>query len=138
MFLPLLPFKDEYMVYSVITNNKSLEAVLHTFPVQVQYIEGHIKDVTFMARDLLMQGYVLVADPLAGRLERPSPYVSYFLKKVGNNSKLDEEILRIEYFVALHHEHAAYFLSLDERHKQDFALIDTSLIVNCARQVFAR
>ncbi len=128
------------MQHIIISNNKQLKVALasYTAPIDFEFIDGSIRDVTFVAREMLYHNYCLVADPLAGRLERPSPYVSFFLEKKPHNPKMSEEILRIEYFIALYLEHQNHLEDLDEKHKSDFALVDTSLIVGCVQQIFGR
>lgn len=127
-----------FMDYLIVTNNAHLLPFLksHNTHVERRFFEGTIKDIVFLARDLLLSGYSLVADPLAGRLERTSPYLSIFLKKSHNNAKTPDEIIRIEYFIGAYFKNVAFLESLDEDFKQDFAIIDASLIQGCYKQVF--
>ena len=47
---------------------------------EVKYISGTIRDIAISARDEIMHGKSLAADPVAGRRERPTPYLTVLLE----------------------------------------------------------
>ena len=53
------------------------------------YIDGSIRDVAIYARNKIMLGIRLAADPVAGRRERPTPYLTILLDTKTDNRKQD-------------------------------------------------
>lgn len=126
--------------YLVITNNLSVAKLCEKkkfSTVQFKYMDAAVRDIAFLARESLMNGYCLTADPLAGRLERPTPFLTVILeKKESENENLAYEILRVEYFVKVYCEYQSFFNSLCPQEKQDYSIIDESLTENCLLQMF--
>lgn len=127
------------MKFYIITNNDG-DLVEHLTKahkdVIVNLVKGNIRDVAFEAREYLMGNYSLVADPVAGRLERPTPYLTIILKENNNTaSSLPYEIMRVEHFVKMYNEHGKMLNGLPEKHKNDFQEIDKSLTLGCCMQM---
>lgn len=126
--------------YLVITNNVSVANLCEkkkNFAIQCKYVDAAIRDIAFLAREYLMNEYRLAADPLAGRRERPTPFLTVILKKKDSeNEILAYEILRVEYFVKVYCEYQSFLNSLCPQEKQDYSIIDESLTENCLLQMF--
>lgn len=126
--------------YLVITNNVSVAKLCEKkkfSAVQCKYMDAAIREIAFLARDYLMNGYCLTADPLAGRRERPTPFLTVILeKKASENNHLAYEILRVEYFITVYCEYQSFLNSLCPQEKQDYSIIDESLTENCLLQMF--
>ncbi len=126
------------MKYKIITNNDGelltyLKSIsLH---VETEFIDGNIRDVVFAARDTIAKGYALVADPVAGRLERPTPFLTIILKSDDSFKTMDKDILRIEYFIDSYLSNQTVLENLTEEYKRDFRIIDTSLTKGCCLQM---
>lgn len=121
--------------YLIITNNPKVaqQCKQQKFSdFRCCFVESDIREVAFQARDCLMNGYCLTADPLAGRRERPVPYLTVIMEKCeAENSNLAYEILRVEYFINVYCEHRHFLDSLSFEEKRDYGIIDESLTVNC-------
>ena len=127
------------MSYVIITNNDGdLNELLtqHQDNITVHLVKGNIRDVAFQARELLMGSYSLVADPVAGRLERPTPYLTIILKENKQSEvTMGDEIIRVEYFVKVYNEHKEHLEQLSDRYRRDFREIDKSLTLGCCTQM---
>lgn len=123
----------------IITNNNMglldyLSSMTSYF--EVISVKGNIKDVAFTAREYLMNGYALAADPLAGRKARPTPYLTVFLKeKESDKEILGDDILRVERFVKVFYDDENFLAEMSEQMKNDFATIDYSLTKACCQQM---
>lgn len=118
--------------YLIITNNSLLTpyAKAKEDHFELISIEGNVRDVAFTVRDKMMNGYSLATDPLGGRLERPTPYLTAILKKNSDEEKHGDQILRIEYFVDSYCEHHDFLDNMEEKRRHDYQHMDTSIAKN--------
>ncbi|WP_130863924.1 hypothetical protein [Bacilliculturomica massiliensis] len=118
----------------------------------LDFTKENVCQVVFRARDLLMNGWRLTADPLAGRRERANPYLTVILEKaetqekppgeasfekdgseragvglVGGVGGDGGEILRVEQLLSIFEQNRDRLDRLNERQKKDYAAIDLSL-----------
>jgi hypothetical protein len=120
------------MKYIIVSNNKKLIEVLvgqkNTIE-KTKFIDGTVTDVVFFARDLIMQGMGLAADPLAGRNERPNPYLTLILDSGGavESGKIADHIIRLEQMLEIYYNYKEYFERLSINQLNDYAVIDSSL-----------
>lgn len=113
------------------------EAVNRQF--KVIYVEGTVKEVTEVSRKYLMTGYQLAADPLAGRRERPTPYLTVIMEP--ENAKKDHvagDILRVEWFCAMFYDNKEKLEQMPESYKKDFQLIDYTLSQSVCDKIYDR
>lgn len=126
--------------YLIVTNNEGelipyLEDKQHYF--ELISIRGTVRDVAFTVRDKIMNGYVMVIDPLGGRIERPTPYLTAILK-TGSDENIDaDQILRIEYFVDSYCKHHDFLDKMEAKRKKDCEIIDTSIARNACEALIA-
>lgn len=125
------------MIYIISNNDCGLPEYIEEFKdnISMKLIKGNIRDVAFEAREYLMDGYSLVADPVAGRLERPTPYLTIILKENKDTKKtISYEIMRVEYFVKVYNQYGEMLDTLSSKYKKDFGEIDKSLTKGCCMQ----
>lgn len=123
------------MKYSVVTNNDEIIAFLKKNSKFFDYcfVEGTIKDVAFKTRDYLMDGFVLSSDPLAGRRERPTPYLTVILNKSTNQESKGYDIMRVEWFVDSYCSHSEFLDNIAPERKVDYRTLDTSIAKNACK-----
>lgn len=65
----------------IITNNENVISQIKKSGAEYKYIKGHALDVLHYTKELLLRGYRLAADPLAGHYERLNPYHTIFAER---------------------------------------------------------
>ena len=65
----------------IITNNENVIRHIEKSKVEYRYIKGHALDVLHYTKELVLDGYRLAADPLAGHYERLNPYHTVFVER---------------------------------------------------------
>ena len=126
----------------IVTNNSRVEEYVKQDrrAFRLDAIEGDVRDVVFCARDLLLEGWSLTADPLGGRRERANPFLTVILEKSpqashwglvgsGGLSGQSGEILRVEQLLALFERNEERLAALTQRQRSDYAAIDASLAI---------
>lgn len=94
-------------------------------------VEGTLKKVVEVSRDYLMTDYQLAADPLAGRRERPTPYLTIIMEaKKSEKDNTARDILSVESFNVMFEENREILEQMSESHKKDFGLIDYTLTMS--------
>lgn len=108
---------------------RKIEEQIRAF-CELRIIDGSVKDVVILTRDLIMSGMRLAADPLAGRRERANPCLSVLLK----DSKQDEipmyDILRLEQLLEIYYNNKDYIEHFSDSQYTDYAILDESLIIS--------
>lgn len=101
------------------------------------YIDGSIRDVAIYARNKIMLGIRLAADPVAGRRERPTPYLTILLDTKTDNRKQDIpfQVLQVERFIGWYYLWEEKLSSMQQEVKNDFQYIDYSLSVSVLQSV---
>lgn len=129
----------DYGVIWIITNNCMVQGWANeTDPkkYRVKYISGTIRDVALFARDEIMRGKALAADPVAGRRERPTPYLTVLLKRCTNEyleCKMGFDVLQLENFVGWHYLWNTKISRMREAERKDFQYMDYSLTINAIK-----
>ncbi len=117
----------------IVTNNgklRFLKSAMEKY-FEIIQIDGTSKDVAEISREYLMTDYQLAADPMAGRRERPTPYLTIVLEP--KNIRKDHtagDILRVEGFCAMFDANKKILEQIPESHKKDFSLIDYTLTMS--------
>lgn len=129
----------DYGVIWIITNNCMVQGLANeTDPekYKVKYISGTIRDVALFARDEIMCGKALAADPVAGRRERPTPYLTVLLKCCTNGfleQKIGFDVLQLENFVGWYYLWDEKISKMCEAERKDFQYMDYSLTINAIK-----
>ena len=64
----------------IISNNENVIRYMEKSGAEYKYIKGHALDVLHYTKKLVLNGYHLAADPLAGHYERLNPYHTIFVE----------------------------------------------------------
>ena len=115
--------------YIVVTNNRRLQdssATKDNF-YELRFIEGTAKDVVFYARDQVLAGMALVADPLAGRRARANPMLSVVLTS-GDGEVNSDYIIRLEQMLDIYYKNKEQYEAMSARIQEDLEILDQSLI----------
>lgn len=115
----------------IITNNPKLVDWLEEkqLDLQVKFIKGTVKEVVFESRNKIVNGMVLVTDPLAGRRVRTTPYLSIILKQ-GMGQIHPEQILRVEELLDIYYKNIEYLQGLGDNQHLDYQILDQSLVAS--------
>lgn len=113
----------------IITNNRLVEkSVSDLKEHEVIFVDGSVKNVVFDARDRVLKNMELATDPLGGRKVRANPYLS-----VGLDVREEEfdsyHVTRLEQMLDIYYKNKESFESMSSELKNDFAVLDQSLIL---------
>ncbi len=111
-----------------VTNNQNIYEELSSQGYCVRYFKGDSVTVLQKARDLVMEGWILAADALAGYNFRNNPYHTVFLQETeGNHEVKVYDILRLEQCMHVHQRKAT---EKGERIDRDYNSMDYSIAMN--------
>lgn len=113
----------------LVTNNDtviSLSCLKQQNTTRVFRIEGHAVEVLGAVRNLLLQGWKLAADPLAGHYIRLNPFHTILLKKGEERQCQYKDLARIDRALELW-ERSGESLNVRDQWKTDYQSIDCSL-----------
>jgi len=115
----------------VVTNNlKILELTKTINNIESHFLDGDIRDVIFACRDLVMNGWKLVIDPLGGYISRPNPYHTIILSKSHDMGHLSGDIPRLEYLLSKYYRQLDEYENAAKKYKSDYSELDFSLALN--------
>lgn len=112
-----------------VTNNKQVYEYCQNGGLDCVLVEGGVKEALFLSRDLLMNGWRLAVDPLAGYLSRPNPYHTLFLRDNPQEEVAGDDVLRIEDALIQWHRYTN-IIPMTPRLDADYIELDFSLAIN--------
>ena len=113
----------------LVTNNEevlAMECLKQQDAPMVLEIDGHAVDVLRATRDILLQGWRLSADPLAGHFIRLNPYHTILLEKGEDRQCRCYDLARIERALA-QWDRSGEPVLVRGSYKSDYQMIDRSL-----------
>ena len=113
----------------LVTNNEevlALECLKQQDAPMVLEIDGHAVDVLRTTRDILLQGWRLSADPLAGHFIRLNPYHTILLEKGEDRQCRCKDLARIERAL-VQWDRSDEPVLVRGSYKSDYQMIDRSL-----------
>ena len=114
------------MKIKVVTNNPKVNKYSLEEGFDAIFLNCSSQKVLHYARDLILNGWCLAADPLAGYISRYNPYHTVFLQESFNNKSIGKDILRLEK-AACHLENPNRPKEIDEKTKSDYCYMDFSI-----------
>lgn len=93
------------MAIKIVTNNQKVHQYCLENEYDCLFVSGEAQDTLFSSRELILKGWKLAVDPLAGYLSRPNPYHTVLLQDSQTEETLMHDILRVEYAVSQWHRY---------------------------------
>lgn len=115
------------MKYFLITNNPLARDELQA-DHELVYVDGSFRDVLYAVRDKCHVGHILLSHPLSGSVKpNETLYKTVMLSKKAGKTDL-ESVMLIEKAIETAEKFAAVRRNWREREKNDFQLVDLTLI----------
>lgn len=114
----------------LLTNNPKLSAVetKQTVKIEVRIVDATAQELVWTARDMLVGGWELLADPLGGRLAHPNPFLSLLMRENGGDKNTVSSIKCLERLLRLQWEQKDRVAAMTEEEADDLAAMDRALI----------
>jgi hypothetical protein len=114
----------------VVTNNEKVRGEISRADCKLHAIDGTASDVLELSRDMILAGWSLASDPLAGHRFRGNPYHTVFLRDGSRNGEAQAlDILRVEKCMRPHEE-KDFFGTADGKLDRDYCELDFSIAMN--------
>ncbi len=118
------------MALKVITNNKKVKDYCSENEYDFVLMQEDIKEVLFVTRDLLTQGWKLAADPLGGYNFRFNPYHTVILQTSEDSSNLEYDVLRVDSILSKWYKEANDIRNANQKMINDYSDLDYSFATN--------
>lgn len=119
------------MIIKIVTNNDKILQLTKTIDnIELDFIDGNIKDIIFYCRDLITTGWKLAVDPLAGYISRPNPFRTIVLIQNSGEDNLPEDVIVLEYLLSKYYGQQKEYEYAALKFKDDYSELDFSLVLN--------
>ena len=118
----------------VVTNNLSVKRSLQKHKLEIVFVDGPAQLALKTARDMILDGWHLAADPLAGYYIRYNPYHTVFLSDE-NLSSTSEDILILEHAICHLDDPRRPAAEDVPEIRADYQILDHSLATNTAESL---
>lgn len=123
------------MKVKIITNNYSVNKYSVERGYDTTFLSCSSQKVLRFSRDLILCGWRLAADPLAGYISRYNPYHTVLLQENYCKDIVTKDILRLEE-AANHLESPNSPKEIDEKTKRDYCYLDYSIATSTMMGLF--
>lgn len=123
------------MALKIITNNKKVQEYCAEKGYEFILMHEYVKDVLFVTRDLLMQGWRLAVDPLGGYNFRLNPYHTVILQTSEDTSNIEYDVLRVDSILSRWYKEANDILNVDEKMMNDYSDLDYSFATSSIQKL---
>jgi len=117
------------MKLKIVTNNRKLYEFGVAEGFDTEFMDVPLKELMYHCRDMVMQGWTLVTDPLMGYKHRPNPFHSVILAEAEDDSRMGEDVMRLEQCVVVREERG-HEIDLVDPSRDGFIELDYSLAKN--------